>query len=175
LLVELDDELEIVAGRRPDARRLPVVARQCRRRLVGGAFEAGERAVHHEAELLVQRLAEWRRVESDGAHVLHLLEATMEQGGADAAPARRGIHQHHGDPGEVRRISHRRHGSDDGAGLVDRDGGAAGRQPEELLPVTRQLVPVAQPTQAQSRLDVGLGHRAQGHRHASVQTLDYRA
>src|SRR5688500_7858129 len=31
LLVELDDELEVVAGRRPDARRLLIVARQWRR------------------------------------------------------------------------------------------------------------------------------------------------
>ena len=87
----------------------------------------------------------------------------MQQRRADAAAAHGRIHEDHGDPGEVRRIPQGGHRADDSAGLVERDGGAARRGPQELLPVAGQLIPVARPTQAQACVDIGFRHRAQHH------------
>ena len=51
-------------------------------------------------------------------------------------------------------VSHGRDRADHDAGLVDGHRRAVRREPQELLPVSRHLVPVAQPAEAETRVDV---------------------
>ncbi len=65
-------------------------------------------------------------------------------------------------------VPHRRDRSDHEAGFVGGHRCAVRREPEELLPVSRQLVPVTQPAEAQTRVDVVWCHSAEDHRSRCV-------
>ena len=53
-------------------------------------------------------------------------------------------------------------------GIVDGHRRTVRREPEELLPVPRHLVPVTQPAEAQTRVDIVWGHAAENHRSRCV-------
>lgn len=126
------------------------------------AFHAREGGVHHEAELLVQRLSRGCRVQTHGVDVGHRLEPPVEERHADALPACVGSYQHHRDPRQLWLVADGGHRANHLAAPLGY-GDAVRVETKELLPVARDLVPVALTAEPQSRLHICRRHRTEQH------------
>lgn len=130
--------------------------------------EARHAAAQSEAQPGVEGLPDRRGVETDQRDVGDAREALPQERRAETAPAHDRVDQHHGHPGDRRsvercRVAHRCDRADDLPCRVFSHHRARWRAHEELLPVARQLIPVAQAAQAQPPLDVGGRHLTQRH------------